>query len=654
MNRKNFFLFVLILLFTLSSCAPATPLTPTKAPAIASPAAPKQRVIGYYAQWAAARGFPVAKIHGDKLTHINYAFGNVSEQGECVLGDPEADIKHVFTAAESVSGAADSADANALRGNFNQLLQLKQKYPNLQVLISVGGWTWSANFSAAAATDASRKAFAASCINVFIKAYPGLFDGIDIDWEYPGGGGLAPGRPEDKQNFTLLLAELRKQLEALGAPTGKHYLLTMAAAASPGTAQNMERSEIIKSLDWINLMTYDIHGTWEKSTNFNAPLYRAAKDPGDAPSTVDASIQGYLKAGVPAAQLVMGVPFYGHGWQGVPAADNGLYQSATGGAPGLYEDGAFDYKELKDNYFATYTRSWDAEAQVPWLYNATSGIFIGYDDPESIAAKAGYVKDQGLAGVMVWELSQDDNGELLNAIQQGFRVGGLPHVVPTQDPAALSAPRPFTQEIHTVSGIKIDADLSDWPKEPTFTLNDKSQIVFGGDSNWSGPADLSTQAWVGWAPEGLYMAFNILDDKLVQTTSDANIWHGDYMELQLDTELEKDYASSEMNDDDYQLGISPGDFANVPPALIAWFGPITTPQIKAIQRAQVKTADGYILELFMPKDSLPGINFSEGGSFGMNINPSDSDGIDQEVMMSTSSKRTLTDPRTFGKIVLVK
>jgi hypothetical protein len=126
------------------------------------------------------------------------------------------------------------------------------------------------------------------------------------------------------------------------------------------------------------------------------------------------------------------------------------------------------------------------------------------------------------------------------------------------------------------------------------------------------------------------------------------------MELQLDTQLEKDYADAAMSSDDYQFGISVGDFANVPPAFIAWFGPITTPLIKSIQRAQVKTADGYILELFMPKETLPDINFSEGGTFGMNINPSDSDDIEQEVMMSTSAKRTLSDPRTLGKIVLVK
>lgn len=655
MNKKSISAVMSLLIFVLSACSPQSSPTPVARPTAQATGVfgLGRHVVGYYAQWAAARGFSVANIQGDKLTHINYAFANVSDKGECQLGDPDADVKHVYTAAESVAGVADSADDNALRGNFNQLIQLKLKHPRLQVLISIGGWTWSEHFSAAAKTDESRKAFAKSCIDLFLKKYPGVFDGIDIDWEFPVSGGLKPGRPEDKHNFTLLLAEFRQQLDAFGAPRDTHYLLTIAAPASPGTAQNLERSEIIKSLDWINLMTYDIHGIWETSTNFNAPLYRAAKDPGDASSNVDASVQGYLKAGVPIEKLVVGVPFYGHGWKGVPDKNNGLYQSASGGAPGLYEAGAFDYKELKDSYFATYTRTWDAEAQVPWLYNPTTGIFISYEDPDSIAAKAGYVKDQDLAGVMIWELSQDDHGVLLDAIQKGFKSGGLPR--PTQDPAVLKAPRPFTQEIHHVSGIKVDADLSDWTAEPTFTLSDKSQIVYSATPGlWTGPKDLSAQAWVGWATEGLYLAFKVLDDKLVQTASDAGLWHGDYMELQLDTQLEKDYTDSEMSDDDYQLGISTGDFAKVPPALIAWFGPLSTSQRKEIQQAQVKTEDGYLLEVFIPKDALPGIQFAEGAVFGMNINPSDSDGTDQEVMLSTSSKRTLSDPRTFGKIVLVK
>ena len=646
MSRKGFFSFVLLLIFALSSCGPATTAAPTLVP--------DKRVVGYYAQWAAERNSFVAGISASKITHINYAFSNISDQGECVLGDAAADVGRVYTANESVSGKADSTDAAAMHGNFNQLLELKRKYPHLQVLISVGGYSWSDHFSDAALTDASRKAFAKSCVALYLNQYKGVFDGIDIDWEYPVSGGLNPGRPEDKKNFTLLLAELRHQLDDLGTSDGKHYLLTIAAPSGPGAMQNIEVGEIVQYLDWINLMAYDFRGTWENTTGFNAPIYKAS---GDAESTLndDAAVQNYLKAGVPAEKLVLGVPFYGHGWQGVPKTNNGLFQKTDqGAATGLYEKGSFNYNELKSNYFSTYTRFWNAEAQVPWLYNPDTGIFISYDDPESIAAKAGYAKDKGLGGIMIWELSQGDD-EMLAAIQKGFQTGGLAHVVPTQDPNALGKPRPFTQEIHSVSDINIDGKLDDWPAEPTFTLNDRSQIVFiNSPKSWSGPEDLSAQIWAGWSEAGLYFAVKIVDDKHVQTVTGTVIWHGDYVEWQFDTQLEQDYTDASMNDDDYQFGISAGDFDKVPASAVAWFGPVTLAQLSMIQQAQVQTADGYTLEVFFPKDVLPALTLSEGAAFGMNINPSDSDGFEQEVMMSTSPTRSLTDPRTLGKIILVK
>jgi len=672
MLRKTCTSFALTAIFILTSCAApvatspaitpsvtventiaAATLTSTNFPTLTTTPMGIKRVVGYYAQWAAARGSFVAGISAAKLTHINYAFSNVSDQGACQLGDPAADVQRVYAADESVNAQADTGGAKALHGNFNQLLELKQKYPALQVLISVGGYSWSDHFSDAALTDASRQAFVKSCIDLYIKQYKGVFDGIDIDWEYPGGGGLSAGRPEDKHNFTLLLADLRKGLDAQGALDGKHYLLTIAAPAG-SSMSHYELADLIKSLDWLNLMAYDMHGTWETMTGFNAPLYKYA---GERESSLngDAAIQSYLAAGVPAAKLVLGVPFYGHGWKGVPSPNNGLHQQTSqGAAMGLYEVGSFDYKELKKDFFPVYTRYWDEYAQVPWLYNANIGIWISYDDPQSLAAKAGYARDKGLGGIMIWELSQGGE-ELLDAIQKGFQTGGLPHLEATPDPKALSKPRPFTQQIHEVNGINIDGKLDDWPADPTFTLDNKSQLVYtAAADSWSGPQDISTKTWVGWAPEGLYFAFKVIDDKHVQTASDANLWHGDYMELQIDAQLEKDYTDTLLSEDDYQFGFSAGDFAKVSPAAIVWFGSVTSDQMKEIKQAQVQTPDGYIMEVFLPKDALQGITLAEGADFGMNVNASDSDGAGQEAMLSTSSTRALTDPTTFGKIVLVK
>jgi GH18 family chitinase len=653
MYKKGFCSFGLLLVFVLSSCGPATSTGPTALPVNL---APGKRVVGYYAQWAAERGSFVSSIPANKITHINYAFSNVSDQGECILGDETADIGRVFTAKESVNGKADSPDATALHGNFNQLEELKTKYPHLKVLISVGGYEWSGNFSNTALTDASRKTFVKSCIDLYLTKYKGVFDGIDIDWEYPGGGGLTEGRPEDRDNFALLLAEFRQEMDDLGNANGTHYLLTIAVGGGPSVVQNYAPKNFIQYLDWANVMTYDFHGTWEGVTNFNAPLYETSAAPADASLNAAAAVQYYLKAGIPADKLVMGVPFYGRGWKGVPDIKHGLYDYSQGAATGKFEEGAFNYTELKNDYIATYTRYWDAQAQVPWLYNPATQIFISYDDPESIAAKAGYANDQGLGGVMIWELSQGD-ADMLDAIQRGFNTGGLAKVIPTKDPNAIIIPRPFKSEIHSISGITVDGNLSDWPADPTFTFKDKSQVVYSLSSNsWGGPQDLSAEAWAGWTTDGFYFASKVVDDKLVQTQADSNLWHGDYVEWQFDTQLDKDYDDKSMNDDDYQIGISPGDFANVPPVAYAWFNGPDIKDVINIQQAQVRTASGYILEIFIPKGILKGITLEEGAKFGMNISPSDADDPvqGQKVMMSTSAIRTYADPRTFGEISLVK
>ena len=464
----SFLILMVIFSTVLSACGPAPvpPVTPIPVPG-------GKYIIGYYPSWAAERNVFLKNIPAGKLTHINYAFSNVSPAGECILGDPAADVERVHSAAESVSGRADSKSA-AFHGNFNQLLQWKQRDPSLKVLISIGGWSWSDNFSAAARDDASRRRFAASCIDLYLKQYKGVFDGLDIDWEFPVSGGLNAGRPEDKENFSLLLGELRRQLDELGKEANQHYLLTIAAPIGPGTIRNIEPEAIASSVDWINLMGYDFHGIWEMTTNFNAPLFQASTDPGDASLNVDAAVQTYLSEGVPAEKLVLGVPFYGHGWSGVAGVDQGLYQPATGAAPGTQEAGSYEYKDIQANYLPTYQRNWDAEAYVPWLYDPLTKIFISYDDAQSLEAKAGYARDEELAGVMIWDVSQGDE-TLIDAIYKGFIAGGpaRPTAVPT-----VFVPRPFEKEIHPVSGITLDGTLDDWPEAPDFVLNDQSQVAY--------------------------------------------------------------------------------------------------------------------------------------------------------------------------------
>ncbi|MBK8022916.1 MAG: glycoside hydrolase family 18 protein [Chloroflexi bacterium] len=374
------------------------------------------RIVGYFISWGIYdREYFVADIPADMLTHLNYAFANVSEEGECLVGDPEADTDRVF----------EGDTKESLRGNFNQLIKLKEAHPHLKTLISVGGWTWSARFSDVALTEESRQRFAASCVD-FIKRYG--FDGVDIDWEYPTGGGDAGNieRPQDPENFILLLAELRAQLDAASAQDSKQYLLTIAAGIGGGAIDGLDWERIHPLLDWINIMAYDMSGSWSAVTGFNAPLYNSTSNPPEGTSA-DAAVQAFLRHGVPADKLVLGAPFYGKGWTGVRGTNNGLHQGYEGLPAGSWEPGWFDYRDLATNYIGsgTWTRSWDETAQVPWLYDPADGVMITYDDPESLTRKAQYVRKQGLGGIMFWELSQDTaDSALLSAIYTALTESG--------------------------------------------------------------------------------------------------------------------------------------------------------------------------------------------------------------------------------------
>ena len=400
-----------------TTVTPAPTATPTASPTVTTPPTataayvPKagsyqgsKKLIAYYPAWATyARSFQISDIPGQKLTHINYAFANI-QQGRCVLGDSYADIDKAF--------AGDTWDQGALRGNFGQLRKLKAANPSLKTMISIGGWTWSENFAAAAATDASRKAFASSCVT-FMKQYG--FDGIDIDWEYPVSGGLNAGTPADKQNYTALLREFRTELNAEEAKDSRTYSLSIAAPAGPSIIPNLESAKIGGVLDWMNLMSYDFHGSWDSITGHNAPMTVGPKDTAAGFSITDA-VDSYLKTGFPAAKLVLGVPFYGRGWENVGPNASGLYQSGTAASVGTWEKGVFDYSDIKSNYLPSMTRSWDASAQVPYLYDPARRLWISYDDAQSMKIKADYIKAKGLGGAMIWEITGDRSQELLDTL----------------------------------------------------------------------------------------------------------------------------------------------------------------------------------------------------------------------------------------------
>ncbi|MGW4991541.1 glycosyl hydrolase family 18 protein [Streptomyces mirabilis] len=365
--------------------------------------------LGYFTEWGIyGRNYNVKNLvtsgSAAKITHINYAFGNVTN-GQCAIGDSYADYDKAFTADQSVSGVADTWD-QPLRGNFNQLRELKAKYPNIKILWSFGGWTWSGGFAQAAANPT---AFAQSCYNlVEDPRWADVFDGIDIDWEYPNACGLSCD--------TSGAAAYKNLMQALRAKFGTNNLVTAATTAdgtSGGKIDAADYAGASQYVDWYNVMSYDFFGAFNAQgpTAPHSPLTSYSGIPTPGFTTADA-IAKFKAKGVPASKLLIGIGFYGRGWTGVTQDAPG--GTATGPAPGTYEQGIEDYKVLKTSCPATGTIAGTA-------YAHCGTNWWSYDTPATIGTKMAWAKSQGLGGAFFWEFSGDtSNGELVSALTNGL------------------------------------------------------------------------------------------------------------------------------------------------------------------------------------------------------------------------------------------
>ena len=363
-------------------------------------------VVGYLRGDGIRRQFFVKNLISQgaisKLDQINYSQGKIANH-ECVLADPEVDISYAFAADDSVDGTADTP-AIALRGNFHQLQELKRLYPELKIVISLEG---TADGFVEAAQPAYRHAFVASCIQRFIKGKfaegieaPGLFDGIDIDWEYP--------KEEDKLNFIAILGEFRRQLNT----AGPNLLLTVAMGDGRITYQHLDMEAVALYANQVGIMNYDYAGPWSKRTGLVAPLYSSPGDP-EKDSNVDSTIRGYINAGVPASKMLLGMPFYAYSWKQVAQDNHGLFQT---GEP-VRDDAPYRYIVSILNNFTAYR---DPKSMAPWLFDGST--FWTYDDEISIRAKLNYARRQALGGVMIWELSGDtSDSTLLKLIAEHLR-----------------------------------------------------------------------------------------------------------------------------------------------------------------------------------------------------------------------------------------
>ncbi|MGA0556912.1 glycoside hydrolase family 18 protein [Larkinella sp. VNQ87] len=328
------------------------------------------------------------QIEVEKLTHINYAF---------------VDVKNNRAWLHNL--ATDST-------NFRKLNLLKQRNPDLKILISIGGWAWSENFSDAVLSDSSRQGFAASAVDI-VRQYN--LDGIDIDWEYPGMKGEDNVfRPEDKENFTLMFKALREHLDALKQQTGKRYFVTTALPGFPEIFTHTEMGKLHPYLDFVNVMSYDFF-TGPAKAGHHTNLFPAGGL--DNEQSGDRAVRLYREAGVPMEKLVLGLAFYGRGWE--LASDE--HQRYPRPAVKVNRVGGYTY--IKDSLLTNpaFVRYWDRKAKAPYLFRPEQKFFISYDDEESVRHKCRYVRKNRMAGVMFWEYFNDPKGYLLAEIDRQFR-----------------------------------------------------------------------------------------------------------------------------------------------------------------------------------------------------------------------------------------
>ncbi len=371
------------------------------------PASTEQRVVGYFTDWGVyGRNFQVRNVEAGGaaagLTHLNYAFGKVTG-GACTTGDRWADFEKPIAAADSVDGVAD-VPGRGLRGTFGQLRKLRARHPGLKVIWSFGGWTGSKGFAEAAGDP---PAFAESCRELLTDSrWAGLFDGIDIDWEYPNACGLVCD--------TSGPGALAALITALRAELGPEKLVTAAVPGDVGKLAAADYVAAARGADWLNAMTYDFFGTGT-GTGPTAPHSPLTAYPGipRATATADAAITKLIGMGVPAAKVLLGVGFYGRGWAGVRTAAPG--SRGTGPAPGTYENGMEDYAVLREICPPTGKAGGTA-------YALCRGQWWGYDTPETIRTKMAYARRRGLGGAFAWELSGDTaDAQLVGAMAAGLR-----------------------------------------------------------------------------------------------------------------------------------------------------------------------------------------------------------------------------------------
>jgi len=356
------------------------------------------QVVAYY-----DGGMPVADIPAADLNAIIYSLGEPTSGDVC-----------------DTPGAPQLQALRALR-------ELRRRHPGLQLLVSIGGWDTTPQFSDIALTPASRAKFARSCIRLFIQQQ--RVNGIDLDWEFPVRGGLIPSRPQDRADATALVRQLREQLDVVGRRTHQHYLLTVATPAGTwqeggaySVSDSYDLAALVPYVSWLNVMTYDMNTIFSPYSGFNTPMSADRRDPTPEPQrawdNLTGAVRYYEAHGVPADKIMLGMAFYGRGFTGVSARYEGRYSRFTG-VMAETPWKTIESRMLTDPHWVRY---WSSTAEAPWLYDARRHAFFTYDDPQSLALKGAFVRRAHLRGAMIWVLGDDDaRNSLLHGLLSGLR-----------------------------------------------------------------------------------------------------------------------------------------------------------------------------------------------------------------------------------------
>ncbi|ANF29762.1 chitinase [Catopsilia pomona nucleopolyhedrovirus] len=392
-------------------------------------------IAAYFVEWGVyGRNFPVDKVPLPNLSHLLYGFipicggDGINDALKTIPGSFDAlqrscrgrdDFKvsiHDIWAAVQKPQKGVTAWNEPYKGNFGQLMAAKLANPHVKILPSIGGWTLSDPFYFM--HDSAKRATFVESVREFLQVWK-FFDGVDIDWEFPGGKGANPSLGDatrDSKTYIALLKELRAMLDDLQTATNKTYELTSAISAGYDKIDVVDYASAQQYLDKIFLMTYDFKGAWSNTDlGYHTTVYAPTWNPNEL-YTTDVAVKELFKQKVSPKKIIIGVAMYGRGWTGVVHADdaNPFLGIASGPVEGTWENGVVDYRQIK-NTIDKYTYTFDDWAKAAYVYDKNKGDLIVFDSVDSVAAKVKYVDDHNLGGLFAWEIDAD-NGDLLNVM----------------------------------------------------------------------------------------------------------------------------------------------------------------------------------------------------------------------------------------------